>query len=335
MNENNIYYNLDKILSYNAFLNFIIGERGVGKTYSTSKFVTKQFLKKGYEFIYIRRFKSELKEGLDDFYDSLIKNDEFKNHEFKRKGNELLIDNKTIGYGLTLTQAQTIKGSNFPNVKYILFDEFLLEDDGHHHYLKNEVKMFLSMIESIGRMRDELSIFCLGNSTSIYNPYFLYWNIEQPYKTDIKLYKNGLILVQIIENLKYREQKKKTRFGQLTSGTDYEQFALYNKFDITNNDFIEHKSSSAKCSFCFKYQDKTYGVWYDYNLGKIFVSNDCNSNLIFATTKDDLTPNTMLLSLAKELNIWKQFTRNYKLGNVYYESPKIKVAVNQIIKYLI
>ena len=224
-----IYYNLDKILSYNAFLNFIVGSRGIGKTYSTSKFVTKQFLKKNCQFVYIRRFKSELKEGLDDFYDSLIKNDEFKKHKFSRKGNELLIDDKVVGYGLTLTQAQTIKGSNFPNVKYIIFDEFLIEEDGHHFYLKNEVKMFLSMIESIARTRDVI-VFCLGNSTSIYNPYFLFFNIEQPYNSDIKLFKNGLILIQVIENIKYREFKKQTRFGQLTSGTDYEQFALYLNF---------------------------------------------------------------------------------------------------------
>lgn len=50
-----MFYDLSKVLTYNAFLNFLIGERGVGKTYSTSKFVTKQFINKGYEFAYVRR----------------------------------------------------------------------------------------------------------------------------------------------------------------------------------------------------------------------------------------------------------------------------------------
>ena len=40
-----MYYDLTKVLSYNAFLNFIIGERGTGKTYSVSKFVTKNTIK--------------------------------------------------------------------------------------------------------------------------------------------------------------------------------------------------------------------------------------------------------------------------------------------------
>ena len=41
----NIYYNYDKILSYNALLNFIIGERGVGKSYGAKLYVAKNFIK--------------------------------------------------------------------------------------------------------------------------------------------------------------------------------------------------------------------------------------------------------------------------------------------------
>lgn len=32
-----MYYDYNKILSYNAFLNILIGERGVGKTYRCFK----------------------------------------------------------------------------------------------------------------------------------------------------------------------------------------------------------------------------------------------------------------------------------------------------------
>ena len=41
-----MYYDYNRILSYNAYLNILIGERGVGKTYGASKFVTSQFIKK-------------------------------------------------------------------------------------------------------------------------------------------------------------------------------------------------------------------------------------------------------------------------------------------------
>lgn len=57
-----MYYNYNKILSYNAFINFLIGERGVGKTYGASKMVVNKFIKKNEQFAYIRRYKSDLKE---------------------------------------------------------------------------------------------------------------------------------------------------------------------------------------------------------------------------------------------------------------------------------
>ena len=86
--SNNIFYDLNKILSYNALLNLRIGERGVGKTYSTSKFVTNKFIKNKYEFAYIRRYKSELKESVPKFFESLKNNNEFPGVNLSTKGNK-------------------------------------------------------------------------------------------------------------------------------------------------------------------------------------------------------------------------------------------------------
>ena len=38
-----MFYDYQKILSYNALINILLGERGVGKTYGASKFVLKRF----------------------------------------------------------------------------------------------------------------------------------------------------------------------------------------------------------------------------------------------------------------------------------------------------
>ena len=38
-----------------------------GKTYGAVKFVTKQFIKKGEQFAYIRRYKSDLKKGVENY----------------------------------------------------------------------------------------------------------------------------------------------------------------------------------------------------------------------------------------------------------------------------
>lgn len=62
--DTSIFLDYNKILSYNAKLYFIITERGVGKSFGAKDYVTKHFKKTKKQFVYIRRFKTELYEAL-------------------------------------------------------------------------------------------------------------------------------------------------------------------------------------------------------------------------------------------------------------------------------
>lgn len=87
-----MYYDYQKILSYNAFINILIGERGVGKTYGASKMVIQRFLKKKEQFAYIRRYKPELKKSVPNFFQALQNNNEFEGHTLTTKSNTFLCD---------------------------------------------------------------------------------------------------------------------------------------------------------------------------------------------------------------------------------------------------
>lgn len=80
-----MYYDYNKILSYNALINILIGERGVGKTYGASKLVINKFLKKGEQFAYIRRYKPELKKAVPQFFEAIKDNNEFERTYFYYK----------------------------------------------------------------------------------------------------------------------------------------------------------------------------------------------------------------------------------------------------------
>lgn len=326
-----MYYNYNKVISYNALLNILIGSRGVGKTFGASELVVKDFIKNGNEFVYLRRYKTELSKSMSKFFKALIQEDKFPDDKLDVKGNTFYINDNVAGYGVTLSTAQQLKSSNFPKVKTIIFDEFLIES-GQGHYLKNEVDIFLGLIETISRMRN-VRVFMLANAVTEANPYFLYFDLTLPYNNDIRTFKDGLILLQYMNNPEYIEAKKNTRFGKLVSGTDYESYAINNNFVDNNSMFIEHKSGNSKFSFSFIYKDNRYGVWIDYNNSKIYVSNDFIENgFVFATTTDDHKPNTLLYSIAKNYNCWNVFIKNYKLGNVYFENNKIKNLCKDIIK---
>ena len=137
-----MYYNYDRVLSYNAFINILIGERGVGKTYGITKEVIERFLKYGERFVYIRRYKTELSKSAPKFFDKVKDIEEFKPFKFKYNSNEFYIDDKLAGYSVVLSTAQQLKGSNYNNVKWFIFDEFIIENN-FNHYLPDEVNTFL------------------------------------------------------------------------------------------------------------------------------------------------------------------------------------------------
>ena len=328
------YYNYDRIISYNALLNMLVGPRGIGKTFGATEFVVNQFIKKKHEFVYLRRYKTELSKSAKNFFSAIVKENKFPNHTFDVHGLNFKIDDNIAGYGMTLSTAQQLKSSNFPNVKTIIFDEFLIEP-GQGHYLKNEVFAFLGLIETIARTRD-IRVIMLGNSVSEINPYFLFFDISIPYNNDIKLFKDGMILLQYIRMSNFQQAKKETRFGRLVAGTEYESYAIENNFIDESKLFIEKKSGQSKFLFAIIYKGNKYGIWIDYDNGKIYVSRDYIENgLVFATTTEDHQPNTMLYSIAKKYNCWKVFIDNYKLGNVYFENAKLKNMSKDILKNII
>ena len=177
--------------------------------------VINRFIKKNEQFAYIRRYKSELKEAVPQFFESLQNNDEFIDHSFKVNGNKFYCDNKICGYAMTLSTSQSLKSSNFSGVKTIIFDEFIIEEGQRKYYLPNEVFIFLNLLETIGRMRD-IRVFMLSNPANVFtNPYFIYFNLSLPYNNDIKLFKDNLILLQYMYNEEYQKAKKQTKFRKV------------------------------------------------------------------------------------------------------------------------
>ena len=72
-------------------------------------------------------------------------------------------------------------------------------------------------------------------------------------------------------NEEYREAKRKTKLGQIVEGTSFGNYAIENKQLYENNTFIEKKLKSSKFTFAFIYNNETFGVWFDFKVGKIFV----------------------------------------------------------------
>lgn len=326
-----MWYDVGKTLTYNCLFNFIIGSRGCGKSYALKKRAIKNFLEKGQQFVYLRRFQEELDETAETYFDDVLLNGEFKDVTIKYTGGTYLINDQVAGYAMALTKAKSYKSIAFPLVTLIIFEEFLIEDNGFNRYLKNEVKTFLGFYMSIDRYRGCV-VFFLANSTTMINPYFLYFDLKLPYGSTIT--RKGDLLLQMVNNEEYINARKNTRFGKLIAGTEFEEYAIENKFVSDTKTFIMRKTEKAQYYFTFTFLGDTYGVWIDYTAGKMFVSENVDNTckIVYSLTVEDHTPNTMLLNRINKSPFFKTLIDNYKLGNVYFENQKIKNIVYDVIK---
>lgn len=329
-----MFYDYSKIQSYNALLNFIIGSRGVGKSYGAKKMVVKDFINNGNQFIYLRRYKTELDTAVPTFFDDLKANNEFGETALQvkksKKMAEFLVNGETAGYAIALSTSNILKSSSFPKVKTIIFDEFII-DKGVYHYLKDEPVKFLDAVETIGRLRD-IKVYLLGNAVSIINPYFSYWNLSTPYGSEFKRFKDGLIVVNCPRNEEYESAKKNSRFGKLIAGTDYGDYAIENQWLRDSNTFIEKKSPEAKYWATIVINGINIGIWRDFNASTVYLTDHYNPNctMKIACTAEDHQENTILASLNSH-PILKLIMLAYKNGQLRFSSMKVKGAAMKLI----
>lgn len=323
-----MFYNINHTLSYNCLFNFIVGNRGGGKTFGFKQWAIKSFLKNKKQFVYVRRYKQELKKTTK-FWDDI--REFFPDASLTVKNNLFYINNEVAGYAIPLSTAKIEKSVSFPDVDKICFDEFIL-DKGFYHYLPDEVTNFLELYETIARMRD-VTCFFMSNAITITNPYFVYFNIHLPYGKTIS--RNGDILIELVQNQDFIQEKQKTRFAQIVEGTHYGNYAIQNTFLRDNKNFVAKKTPKSEIYFLFDYLDKTYGVWIDYKAGVMTVSEDLDPYCLlrFALTNDDHKPNTLFLKSPKKSTHFENFCKQYLLGNVRFESINIKNICNEVIKW--
>lgn len=339
----NYWYDKGQLLSYKMFFNMVIGNRGGGKTYSFKTWAIDDFLKTGRQFVWLRRYGTEIELMRKSFFEDIAQ--KYPAHKFEIKGNKkagkFYVDNKLMGFYFALSTSAIAKSSSYPLVDKIIFDEFLIMGNTYK-YLSEEVVLLLEFIETIFRNRENnpkdiqpRGVYLAGNNITIANPYFLYFNIK-PFKQRFYIDKVKGLLVEQYSNKSFIETKKQSHIGKLTAGTTYAEYAIENKSYLDNDKFIAKKPSNASFNCAIDYKGKTYGFWLDYKNGNMYVNMqyDPDSYNHFSLTKEDHSINTFLIK-----NINNTYLRNvvwlFRAGCMYFENQQIKSQVYEILSYFV
>ena len=326
-----MFYDPSVTLSHNCMLNFVLSNRGGGKTTSTLAHVVKKFETTGEQFIWVRRSQTEL---------DLIKKTMFAGAESAgliapakyRVGRDLITcgDDDTVAGGIiALSRATHFKSVAWPNVKYIVFDEFLHEQ---RRYLKNEVQLLLSIIESVARMRD-IRVLLLANRITKYNPYFEFFNIDYTGEREFQKLRKKSVLIHTWHSDEYTKAKKATTFAKMLEGTAYGAFMFENANILDSDDFvmkIKAKSKNPIMSCVFEKTDFTCWFVETKESHVLYFTKGLNKNAVRLVNFDDeMKENFHWVS--RRSTFVRNIRKAAERGAIYFESGAVKLAVSALI----
>ena len=199
------FYTLDSILTHNADYNMIYGERSNGKTTSVLRYGLESYINSGYvnQLAIIRRWEEDFKgKNGQQMFENIVNLgwvEELTNKKYNSVyyysqrwflcnydefGNKTAQADEPFALGFSITSEEHYKSTSYPNVKTILFDEFITRQ----YYLPEEFVKFQNLLSTIIRLRTDVKIFMCGNTINKYCPYFAEMGL-----TGIKKQKRGTI----------------------------------------------------------------------------------------------------------------------------------------------
>ena len=266
----NGYLDFEKILSYKVPYNFMVGGRGIGKTYGALKYMVEHDIK----FVFMRRTQTQL---------DVVRNEKY--HPFKKLNEDMGWDihpitltkyssglfhceqdkngkwqpkegTEPVGLMLALSTISNVRGFDATDRDVLIYDEFIPER--HERPIKEEATAFFNAIETIQRNRelegkDPLTVLCLANANELANPIFI----------ELKLVKKSMALIRkgiefdidrnrdcalyLFRDSKISELKKNTALYKLTKGTSFQAMSIDNNFEdlvgvkVSSKDLKEYK----------------------------------------------------------------------------------------------
>ena len=340
------YYNLHDLMTRGAAWNFIIGARGLGKTYADKRYGIKEAIKNGHEFIYLRRtdveqkkketFFRDIQEAFPD-YDFRINGDkgEYRHHSWDEKQWRICC------YFIALSQAGGLKSVAYPNVYTIIFDEIFPDNV---RFLSNEVNSFSEFYNTVDRWNDRVRVLFLSNAVQKANPYFAKYALDltdqEAKQLQFKTYCGGYICIELADYGGFSAKVSKSRFGQFLErfDPDYADYAIRNKFRDDSKDMVQDIPEFAEYSYTLDTElYGSFGVFIDV-AGKslnYYISRRVKRNSERHYTLDYSKVTEEVIYIKKSDDITKRMTNAYRLGKMFFDTSQVKADFNLVIGGLI
>lgn len=242
------YLAMDKIIDTGYPFIFIPAARATGKTYGTLQ----HLFKKGEKIIQLRRTQNEadMQNTVDGSSYKSVLGDMGIDYTISKsnKIGRVIVDEKEICINLSLSTFANIRGIDFSEIKYAVFDEFIAEP--HVRKLKNEGMAVANFYETVNRNRElsgkpPLRMIFLANSVNMANDVFMYFDLithaEQMLnkKEEVRVIGNKLLILP--QHSPISVKKSHTALYQAVN-SEFTDMAINNKFVLNDFQYVKKQN---------------------------------------------------------------------------------------------
>lgn len=230
------YLDIEKILSLKMPFTFIVGGRGIGKTFGALQYAVQDH----HKFMLMRRTQSQTDLiNKPEFSPLKPISAEIRTKPVSKYNAAIILEDEVLGFTAALSTISNMRGFDASDVELLIYDEFIPEK--HERPLKHEATAFLNAYETINRNRElqgkpPVQVLGLANAMNLANPIFLdlgiITSLEKMMDRGGNIYidkKRGLLVV-ICSGSPISKRKNDTALYRLTHKNEFARMALENEF---------------------------------------------------------------------------------------------------------
>ena len=331
MKENDVYYSLNDLLSYNAEISIAFSIRDLGKSYSAMSLMDKN-IESGRSCVWSRWDRDQTQLSMKEYLD-------FTDREFKilspSTGLKVLQpENDDLGsvYFIPVKDAAKAKGID-QDFKYWIYDEFLPEFYLNRVQKEEEYHKWSSLYTTLKRDTEDFRAILMSNCISWFNGYFRAWDIRPFPAGQIKRFKQeafGYSTDVVMHNVKPSAPAlDRVIKHEVAKGKSEDEITRYIENATQDKGFFLGK--------CPDLNTPLHPVLF-YHHGQYFGFREYEGHIYFCKTKyrDDfgvmaLNRRELTDGMARDRGAGTNFERWINLGIARFESVEVMNAIFDLV----